>query len=165
QMPHEVLGGDPRPRLATGLELAPSVVGQREGERLAEVVRIGAMEWLVGHAERIASRIEQDKNTSCLATPNRTSPFLAQLPPEISTIRRTGRLLVASMPLSSSVRPALPPQPGDDVADRYGTLSLWRVHLVEHPVLAAAVAGNPHEPRRERHQRLVEGFARSGSSP
>ena len=33
--------------LAAGLELAPSVVGQREGERLAEIVRIGGMEWLV----------------------------------------------------------------------------------------------------------------------
>jgi hypothetical protein len=39
------------------------------------------------------------------------------------------------------------------------------VRLVEHAALAAAVAGDPHEPRGERRQRLVEGFARSGSSP
>jgi len=60
------------------------------------------------------------------------------------------------MPLRSSVRPALPPQPGDDVADRYGTLSLWRVHLVEHPVLAAAVAGDAHESGREGAEWLIK---------
>ena len=38
--------------LAAGLELAPSVVGQREGERLAEIVRIGGMEWLVAGMPR-----------------------------------------------------------------------------------------------------------------
>ena len=52
QMSHEALGGDPRHRLAAGLELAPSVVGQREGERLAEIVRIGGMEWLVAGMPR-----------------------------------------------------------------------------------------------------------------
>jgi hypothetical protein len=30
------------------------------------------------------------------------------------------------------------------------------VRLVQHPVLAAAVAGDPHEPRGERAERLIE---------
>ena len=61
----------------------------------------------------------------------------------------------------SSCSPASRP-PAADVADRHGALPLRRVHLVEHPVLTAEVAGDPHEPRRERRQRLVEGFACGG---
>src|SRR6478752_4588464 len=48
----------------------------------------------------------------------------------ISTIFRTGRLLAASMPVSSSARPALPPQPP---AARRGALELaaLAVYLVD----------------------------------
>ena len=43
---------------------------------------------------------------------------------------------------------------GEEVAERHGALEQWGLHLVQHP---AAVAGDAHEPRRERRQRLVEG--------
>ena len=80
----------------------------------------------------------------------------------ISTIRRTGRLLAASMPVSNSARPALPPQPS------------WRIR--------SRMVAEPHVARRSRcvslnirslpqrsqvmrmnhdgnAERLVEGFA------
>jgi hypothetical protein len=62
---------------------------------------------------------------------------------------------------SSSTFPARPPHaivthPRDDVADQH--LAMYQVCLGDHPLLAAAVAHNPQEPRRERAQRLVEGF-------
>jgi hypothetical protein len=44
----------------------------------------------------------------------------------------------------------------DDVADQH--VPLRRVRLGEHPLLAAAVAGDPEEPRRERPERLVQSF-------
>ena len=37
-------------------------------------------------------------------------------------------------------------------------VTLRRVRLGEHPLLAAPVAGDPQEPRRERPERLVQGF-------
>jgi hypothetical protein len=35
---------------------------------------------------------------------------------------------------------------GDDIADQHVALSRWRVRLVQHSILAAAVAGDPHDP-------------------
>jgi hypothetical protein len=61
--------------------------------------------------------------------------------PSVSTILRTGRLLAPSISESSSTRPGRPPQPScalEDVADRH--VALFRVHLVQHAVLAAVVA-------------------------
>ena len=43
----------------------------------------------------------------------------------ISTIRRIGRLLAASMPVSSSARPALPPQPSWRMWVRIGLFSAF----------------------------------------
>ena len=48
------------------------------------------------------------------------------------------------------------PHAVDDVADQH--VAVCHVRLVDHPILAAAVAGDAQEPRRERAQRLVEGF-------
>ena len=65
-------------------------------------------------------------------------------------ILRTGRLLAPSMLVSNSTRPAHPPaaavvpHPVEDGTDRQ--VALLGVRLVDHPVLAAAVAGDAHEP-------------------
>jgi hypothetical protein len=66
--------------------------------------------------------------------------------PTRSTIFRTGRLLAPSVPVivahalqNVQPRPVPPPE---------------RVRLVQHPVLAAAVALDAQEPRREGGERL-----------
>ena len=77
-----------------------------------------------------------------------------------STIRRTGRLLAPSMPVSNSTSPrgpaAVVPHAVNDVADQH--LALRDVRLGDHPLLAAAITHDAQEPRRERAQRLVERF-------
>src|ERR1700704_3377662 len=50
--------------------------------------------------------------------------------------------------------------PLDDVPDQHVALPR-RMRLGEHPLLAAPIAGDPHEPRRERPERLVEGLGAS----
>ena len=85
--------------------------------------------------------------------------------PSRSTIRRTGRLLTPSMPVSSSAFPAQPAaavvaHPGDDVAQ--AAVPPPGVRLVDHLHLAAAVALDAQEPRRERGERLAHGLGASG---
>ncbi len=85
--------------------------------------------------------------------------------PPISTIRRTGRLLAPSMPVSSSTLPAFPPQPSWRMRARMSRSVRSRhagVRLVDHLHLAAAVALDPQEPRRERPERLGQRFGGRG---
>jgi hypothetical protein len=62
---------------------------------------------------------------------------------------RTGRLLTPSMPVSSSAFPApaaaLVAHPVEDVADQHA--ALCGIRLVEHALVAAAVARDAHIPR------------------
>ena len=44
----------------------------------------------------------------------------------------------------------------------YVAPTLRHVRLVPHAVLAAAVAGDPHEPARERRERRLEGLSGAG---
>jgi hypothetical protein len=71
--------------------------------------------------------------------------------PSLSTIRRTGRL-EPSIPVSSSAFATLPPRAVmahavEDVA--YQHVALRHVRLGDHPVLAAPLAHDAEEPRRE----------------
>jgi hypothetical protein len=52
---------------------------------------------------------------------------------------------------------AVVPHSVEDVVDQHVGASL-HVHLVDHPHLAAAIALDPEEPRREGVERLVEGL-------
>ena len=65
------------------------------------------------------------------------------------------------MPVSSSTFPARPPQPSWRARSRMSRISrsrLGHVRLGDHPLLAAAVADDAEEPRREGAQRLVQGL-------
>ena len=65
-MAREVFGGDPRCVFAAGLELASVVVRQREGEGLAEVIRIGEAKGFVAHGTEPngATRTRQEQRYS-----------------------------------------------------------------------------------------------------
>ena len=62
-------------------------------------------------------------------------------------------------PLDAGEQPAaaVVAHPLDDGADQH--VALWRGRLVQHPALAVAAAGDPHEPGRERAERLGQRFA------
>jgi hypothetical protein len=80
-MARKVFGRDPGHGLAAGPELAPAVVGQREGQGLAEIVGIGGAERFVWHGRRVAGREEQYKNNATLTLrrpPNFTDPASLQ---------------------------------------------------------------------------------------
>jgi hypothetical protein len=65
------------------------------------------------------------------------------------------------MRVSNSTRPARPPQPSWRIRSRMTRIGRSRCAvcaLVQHPILAAAVAGDPHEPRRERAEGFVQGY-------
>src|SRR5689334_4764753 len=82
-------------------------------------------------------------------------------------IFRAGRRLAPSTPANSSTLPALPPQPSWRMwammsrSDRARCRAVG-VHLVQHPILAAAVAGDAYEPGGERRQRLIHRLASGG---
>ena len=84
---------------------------------------------------------------------------------DITTIRRTGRLLTPSMPVSSSAFPARPPQPSWRISRgcRGSACRVGRVVLVIICILPQRSQVDPQEPRRERGERLVEGLAPVGS--
>ena len=83
--------------------------------------------------------------------------------PPISSIRRTGRLLTPSMPVSSSALPARPPQPSWRMRCTMSKSERSRrgVGLVDHTLVATAFADDAQEPARERAERLLEGFGAS----
>ena len=71
------------------------------------------------------------------------------------------------MPVSSSALPAQPAaavvaHPGEEIAERQGALTLGAVRLVNHGRLAAAVALDAEEPRREGAERLAQGLGGRG---
>jgi hypothetical protein len=71
------------------------------------------------------------------------------------------------MPLSSSTLPSLATAAVmagacEKDAPRHVPLALRRMHLVQHAVLAATVAGDLQEPTRKGRQRLVRGFLGGG---
>jgi len=77
------------------------------------------------------------------------------------TIRRTGRLL-AGIDAGDQFHPARPSaaavvaHASDDVADQH--VAPRRARLGQHPLLAAANAGNAHEPRREGTEWFTQSF-------
>jgi hypothetical protein len=75
-------------------------------------------------------------------------------------LRHIGETVVhggAALVITAAERcPAIPAACGS--ACRGSEVALRRVRLVQHPVLVAAGAGDPHEPRRERPERLVQGL-------
>jgi hypothetical protein len=69
------------------------------------------------------------------------------------------------MPVSSSAFSGRPPQPSCRMRSRMSRIRispLRHVGLVDHPLLAAALAHDPQEPRRERAQRFVQGLRAGG---
>ena len=77
-----------------------------------------------------------------------------------STMRRTGRLLTLSMPVSSSTFPARPPQPSCRMRSMMSRISIspcTKYCLADQPLLAAAAIRSAGT-TTGRRQRLVEGF-------
>jgi hypothetical protein len=68
---------------------------------------------------------------------------------------RKGRLLAPSIPVSSSAFVS------DDVADQH--LALRHMRLIDHPLLAAAIALDPEKPRRKCAERFAESLFADGS--
>ena len=77
-------------------------------------------------------------------------------------MRVVGQVIVCHLSHErSNVAPAVPVGASSDrslcdVADQH--VALGHVRLGDHPLLAAAIAHNPEEPRRERAQGLVQGL-------
>jgi hypothetical protein len=112
---------------------------------------------VTGGWEPVAPGSEGERQIHRIDEPDRVGaalPLLQHDPPH--------RTAAGAIDAGQQLRPARAPaaavaaHPVEDVADQH--LALGHVRLGDHPLLPAAIAHDPQEPRRERAQRLVEGL-------
>jgi hypothetical protein len=151
------------PALRRGSQLLPPYLSQHVADPVEQLVRLLEPAGGFGPAARLALLPLGDPGEHAGDVGARSHLVLTPSGaghPSISTIRRTGRLLAPSMPVSSSTpcpaAAAVVAHAVDDVPDQH--VASIHVRLVEHAVLPAPIAGDSHEPLRKSTERLVQGF-------